>query len=148
MECRFSAPPAIIRCDCVHIPAREDTADDLRTDPKRFFDSLGQAEQDRVFTRAGAEAIRLGADIGQVVNARRGMTTATVQGREVLATTEGTTTRSRTGVNLGAADSTQQAGDRYRRATRVRLMPESIIAQAAGNRDEAIRLLRRYGYLR
>lgn len=137
------------RCDCIHIPARENTADDLRTDPRRFFASLSPAEQDRIFTKAGSEAIRLGADPAQVVNARRGMTTATVNGQQVSATTEGTTTRGRSGSLLGADETTtKQAGDRYRRATRVRLMPESIIAQAAGDRDAAIALLRRYGYIR
>lgn len=60
------------KCDCRHVPSTEDHADDLRTDPKAYFQSLEQAEQDRVFTKAGAQAIRDGADLGQVVNARRG----------------------------------------------------------------------------
>jgi hypothetical protein len=67
------------RCDCTAVPAREDTADDLRTDPRRYFDSLSTAEQSRQFTVAGAEAIRSGADIAQVVNARSGMYSAAGQ---------------------------------------------------------------------
>jgi hypothetical protein len=110
------------RCDCVHIPTREDSADDLRTDPRRYFDSLSAAEQDRTFTKAGAESIRSGADIGQVVNARRGMQTATVFGREARVTT------------VGAGRG-------------VRLMPEQILLEASGNRDEAIRLLKLHRYL-
>jgi hypothetical protein len=51
------------RCDCRHVPSPEDAADDIRTDPRLYFDSLSRAEQDRVFTLAGAQAIRDGADI-------------------------------------------------------------------------------------
>ncbi|MFI6238348.1 hypothetical protein ACIBEF_00550 [Micromonospora sp. NPDC050795] len=106
------------RCDCLHIPAREDTADDLRTDPRRYFESLTAAEQDRLFTVAGAEAIRSGADIAQVVNARRGVYTA--GGRKFTRTNAG---------------------------KRPRLMPEQILREANGDRSEAQRLLRRFGYI-
>lgn len=58
-------------CDCRHIPSTEALAGDLTTDPQAYFDSLSRAEQDRTFTAAGAEAIRDGADMGRVVNARR-----------------------------------------------------------------------------
>lgn len=63
-------------CDCIHIPTVEDAADDLTTDPDEYFASLAEDDQDRIFTKSGAEALRDGADIGQVVNARRGMTAA------------------------------------------------------------------------
>jgi hypothetical protein len=111
------------RCDCRHIPAAEDTAGAQTTDPRRYFDSLSADEQDRAFTRAGAQAIRDGADLAQVVNARRGMKTA--GGR--LITTESTT--------------------RHGRAVRGRPMPEQIYRDAGGDRDEAIRLLKQHGYL-
>lgn len=118
------------------------------TNPSRFFDSLSAAEQDRVFTRAGAEAIRAGADISQVVNARRGMQSASAFGREVLVTTEGTTVRGQAGRRLGAREEgRRREGARYRSAVRIRLMPEQILAEAGGNRDEAVRLLRVHGYL-
>jgi hypothetical protein len=124
------------RCDCIHIPATEDQADDLRTDPQAYFDSLSEAEQNRVFTNAGAAAIRDGANLGRVVNARRGMTTTAsgrlttqrVMGRDVFTTTEGTRRR--------------RGG-----APPVRLMPEAIYLEARGSRDEAIRLLRLHGYI-
>ncbi|MET0426268.1 MAG: hypothetical protein ABW046_20535 [Actinoplanes sp.] len=163
------------RCDCIHIPGREDTTGDERTDPKAFFSSLSPAEQDRVFTKAGAEAIRLGADIGQVVNARRGaagLTTAgarltaaeakmlrggrdvghletrTVFGHQLYVTTEGTTARGLAGVRRGAkVDGVKTGGARYRSARAPRLMPESILAIAGNDRDEAKRLLKRFGYL-
>jgi hypothetical protein len=110
-------------CHCRHIPAAEDAAGDLRTDPRKVFDAMSQAEQDRVFTAAGAQALRDGADMGRVVNARRGMYTA---GGHRL-TTEATTRRG-TG-------------------KRIRLMPEQIYAEAEGDRDEAIRLLRLHGFI-
>lgn len=162
------------RCDCVHIPGRESMTGDLRTDPKAFFRSLSATEQDRVFTKAGAEAIRLGADIGQVVNARRGalgltpagaritaaeaqelrggravgqLQTRDVFGRQLFVTTEGTTTRGLAGVRLGAKVDGVKDGGRYRSAKAPRLMPESILAIAGKDRDEAVRLLKRFGYL-
>lgn len=166
------------RCNCTQIPASEDTAGDLRTDPQAYFDSLSKEEQDRIFTKAGARAIRDGADMGQVVNARRGMTTAgrdefgnrigrlaptRVFGRDVFTTTEGTTTRGLAGQRLideGARLSGEtaetvlrrsRAGDVTRTVTRQRvqvprLMPESIY-QLAESRADAVRLLRRFGYI-
>ena len=108
------------RCDCVHIPSREAVGGDMALDPRRTFDALSEAEQDKVFGKAGAEAIRKGVDIARVVNARRGMQTA-ADGR--LYTTEA-------------------AGKRPR------LMPEQILREAGGSRDEALRLLRLHGYIR
>lgn len=43
------------------------------TDPMDRFNRMSEAEQDRVFGHADAQAIRDGADIYQVVNAHRGM---------------------------------------------------------------------------
>jgi hypothetical protein len=163
------------RCDCVHIPANEDMAGDLRTDPAAYFRSLSAAEQDAAFTKAGAEAIRAGADIGQVVNARRGargltpagarLTDAEAQmlrggldrgrlqsvdvfGQQVFVTTEGTTTRGLAGQRLGAKQTgTKQQGARYRSARTPRLMPESLMQIAGDDRAELVRLLRRFGYI-
>jgi hypothetical protein len=117
------------------------------TDPKAYFDSLSREGQDEVFGAGDAEAIRLGADMNQVVNARRGMQTASLFGRDVRVTTEGTTTRGLAGQRLGARQTTSKnADDRYRRATRVRLMPEQILRDAR-DRGDAIRLLKQHGYL-
>lgn len=137
------------RCDCTHQSViSADAANDRLTKPKAYFDSLTEAEQNRTFTNAGAEAIRLGADPSQVVNARRGMQTASVFGRDVQITTEGTTTRGLAGQRLGARDTgIHRAGDRYRTAQAPRLMPEQILRDAHGDREEAIRLLRRFGYI-
>lgn len=123
------------RCDCYHLPAPSDP-DKVRdliaiNSPDRYFESLDRAEQDRIFTKAGAEAIREGADISRVVNARRGMRKAQMRGRDVLVTTEATTRR----------------GRRVGQVRGPRLMPESIFEIAGDDRAEALRLLRLHGYL-
>ncbi len=112
------------RCDCRHIPSTENLAGDLRTDPRAAFESMTSAAQDATFTKDGAEAIRKGADISQVVNARAGMSTAQVFGRQELATTIGP-----------------------RAGKKVRLMPESIL-ELANSDAEALRLLKAHGYVR
>lgn len=144
-------------CDCRHIPASESVAGDLAVDPRAYFDSLTAAEQDKAFTKAGAEAIRSGADVGQVVNARRGMYTS--QGQ--LLTREGTTSRGRAFQALRDGGTQQELAGTARRitatspemrvitrtrATQARLMPETI-GQIATDRDNYLRLLRANGYL-
>lgn len=131
------------RCDCRHIPASEATSRDLTTNPHAYFESLSEAEQDRIFTKAGARAIRDGADMNQVVNARRGMAKAQVGGRKVLVTTEGTTARGVAGARLGDL---RKSGERYRRSGRPRVMPETIY-EVAEDREDAIRLLRANGFI-
>lgn len=151
------------RCDCLHIPASEDAAGELTTDPKAYFNSLSTAEQDKTFGKAGAQAIRDGADISQVVNVRTGMQTASVGGREVLITTTGTTKRGYFAYVQRAMDAQRGQDTQYtaqrvgrrgyvknsveRRAARPRLMPEQIYRIAGGDREEAIRLLAGNGYL-
>lgn len=56
------------RCDCQHIPASEQVAGDLTTDPYEYFRSLSEKDQDRLFGKWNAQGIRDGADIFQVVN--------------------------------------------------------------------------------
>lgn len=132
------------RCRCTHIPSTENVAGDIRTDPQAYFDNLSRAEQDRAFTPAGAEAIRMGADLNQVVNARRGMQRAQVYGRKTLITTEGATARGLAGKSLG--DLAKVAGQRYRTTRIPRLMPETILDHASSPED-ALRLLKRFGYV-
>lgn len=166
--------------DCVHVATSLSAArrEGLVDDPKKYFDSLTPAEQDKAFTKAGAQAIRDGADIGQVVNARRGMSTAgrdqfgtrvgrmaaeKVFGQDVFTTLEGTTTRGVAGQRL-IAEGGRLAGAQSETVKRIsgtgvvervvtrqrvqipRLMPESIY-QLAKDRADAIRLLRRFGYI-
>lgn len=141
----FERHPA---CRCAHIPAMEDDAESILTNPNKYFEALSRSEQDRVFTPAGAEAIRLGAAVTQVVNARRGMVTAQQNprgwipkgrmeavrmfGRDVFVTTEGVTKNGVYGKTRGKRP--------------VRLMPESILS-IAKDRDDAIRLLTLYGFI-
>lgn len=106
------------RCDCRHLPIAGFVPDGMQVRPRAYFDSLERAEQDRIFTRAGAEAIRDGADMARVVNARRGMQEAD-----------------------GRLFTTEAAG------RRPRLMPEQIYRDAR-DREDAIRLLRLHGYIR
>ncbi len=107
------------RCDCRHVPSLENRAGDFTTDPQALVDR-GQLTD---LTKAERDALTEGADLTRVVNARRGS--------KGMTTTEGTT----------------RAGQ-FRRETglRVRLTPEGIYREAE-DRTDAIRLLRRHGYL-
>jgi hypothetical protein len=129
-------------CRCVHIPSGEDS-DAPETNPQKYFDKLSPAEQDRVFGKAGAEAIRAGADMGQIVNARLGITTATVGGRQVQVTTQGTSRKSYMATVRKAIDAERGT----RSVKRPRLMPEAINRIANGDRDMARRLLISNGYI-
>lgn len=140
------------RCDCRHIPAAE-AADDWTVDTKQYFDSLPNEEQDRLFTEAGAKAIRLGADPAQVVNAEKGVSVVTAYGVDVLRTLEGTTKRGIAGKRLGEegfAKTTGLKSSRYAHARTPRLMPEEIFRQAerlGWDREEVLRQLKRFAYV-
>lgn len=120
-------------CLCVHVPTVEAQARGIMRSPRGYFDSLSTAEQDRVFTRAGAEAIRDGANMGRVVNARRGMQTAG----------ESRTTVDAQGRVVNERHRTLAGPLTHRR----RLMPEEIYRRAGDDREAALRLLRQNGYL-
>lgn len=66
----------VSNCDCRHIPATENLAGELTTDTKAAIAS-GQITG---LTKADTAAIDRGADIGQVINAHRGMRTASRPG--------------------------------------------------------------------
>lgn len=130
-------------CDCTVAPRRPGDAWEPAT-PKSLFEQMPPAQQQRAFGEAGAKAIREGADIGQVVNARRGMATVTRYGRQVQATREGTTRRGLYGARTRRFQ--KVPGSRYAQAKTPRLMPEEIY-RLADDREHAIRLLQKYGYL-
>ena len=119
----------VSNCDCLALPSDYRHADRLVTDPGEAFESMTSAERQRAFTKAGAEAIGLGADMGRVVNARSGMSTAQVFGRD-----------------LAVTPALRRQYGRGPRGENVRLMPESI-AQIATSPDGHLRLLRLYGYI-
>lgn len=119
-------------CDCVHVPVQSwEEAHDLGlvSSPREAFDK-GSI---RDLTAAETKAIEDGADIPAVVNSSSGIYTADLFGRRVKATTYGTTRRS--------------AWRKANPTRLVRLRPEAIYRIADGDRDEAVRLLRVYGYI-
>lgn len=146
----------------------------FHTSPEAYFESLSKADQDHAFTKAGAEAIRNGANPTSVVNARRGaygigysghynipvpvgthnsLRPLTIGKRpdgsplQVFATTEGTTRRGSFGSSEIRRTNEAIKDGRYRRSTTVRLMPEQIIKMAGTDRARLRELLIRYGYM-
>ena len=130
------------RCDCVHVPTTRTEAaesEGLVHDPYAYFESLSESAQDKTFGKAQAQAIRDGADLFQVVNARRGMSYAGVsadgsrRGQKVVSdfTREGTTRRALWG-------GTNPRGKR--------LTPDAIYAQGLP-REATLDLLAKHGYL-
>ena len=113
------------RCQCTHAPSARDDADNLVDSPMELFEGMTPEQQDRTFGRAGAQAIRDGSDIYRVVNARLGLYTADVGGRQVLAT--------------------RSARKQVKR--KIRIMPEEIY-RVARDREDALRLLRVNGFIR
>jgi hypothetical protein len=157
----FKRHPA---CKCTAAPIKGDGDDapaGLFNSPAEYFDSLSAAEQDRIFTAPGAQALRDGADFSSVVNARRGAYAVPARGgktppfgfrngKPVKAYTgEGTTLRGSFGrAQYRRNQEAQKAvGDRYRRTTTRRLTPEGIYSVAGGDRVKALKLLSFYGYM-
>lgn len=113
------------RCDCTHAATTAVKAletEGLIHDPYEYFRSLSPEDQDKAYTKAGAQAIRDGGDIFQVVNSRRGTTPGG------LTTTEGTSRRGNFGKNGP------------------RLTPEAIYGKGL-NREQTLKELERYGYI-
>lgn len=126
------------RCKCRHVPAvdRDSVRKELQ-DPRAAFDAMSHEEQNTAFGKAGAEAIRLGADIGQVVRARRGMEPVgrgkfTGPRRTVMTTTEG----------MGRYGWTRIIGGKKRRLT-----PEAIMQLVGNDRERTIKALTDNGYI-
>lgn len=107
-------------CDCRMIPSTENVAGDMTTDPLAAI----KAGQVRGLSQADTKAIvEDGADMGRVINAHRGMATEQAAGRTVKTT------------KVLAKDFGP-----------VRLRPETIY-QMTGNRDDALKLLKKFGYI-
>lgn len=134
------------KCDCGMEPMTHDEWKSRETaqSPEDLFKAMTPEERRKRFGTAGADALENGADMGQVVNARRGMAT-TSTGKRV--TTEGTTKRGIGAKALKAQGFQKSAGSRYERVKEARLMPEQILKQAHGNRDLQLALLRKHGYI-
>ena len=134
------------KCDCVHVQSTATAAantEGLVHDPYDYFKSLSRADQDSHYTKAGAQAIRDGGDIFQVVNSRRGMKYAgesadgSRRGQKVLGsfTSEGTTKRG----NFRATSGDLTRGKR--------LTPDAIYKLNGDNRAAALKDLEKYGYI-
>lgn len=148
------------RCDCIHLPTEIAKAGKLEQDPEAMYARMSATERTRAgFTKGDQAAIANGADINAVVNAHRGLYTTTVGGRRIQATREGTTVRGLFGrfevdgdgrlrERTSAELESRRFGSRHIRAARApRLTPEQIYRIAGDNRAEAVRLLRRNGYI-
>ncbi|MEJ6019867.1 hypothetical protein [Corynebacterium sp. H113] len=128
-------------CDCSQVPVREGSSDKFEGpafDPKAAFESMSRADQDRLFTKAGAEAIRDGADVSQVVNANQGMSAV---GDRL--TTSGSTRRGGAIRYYLAQDDVPIGTPQFDR-----LSVPQIMRWTGGNPDGRIALLYRHGYLR
>lgn len=138
------------KCDCVNLPSRSGgwaRAEGFITDPMDAY----RAGEIRDLTAAQVKAISEGADIGQVVNAYRGIsTTSTETAKSIRMRLKAQTRASerRPPVPAGQPDLLAFMGT-SRRATAPPVIPtpEGIYQHAAGDRDEAIRLLREWGYI-
>lgn len=112
-------------CDCRHIPGQESTAAEFRVDPYAYFRGLPTAEQDRLFGKNDAQAIRDGGDIYRVVNTRsRGL----------------------------ADDALKSSGDRRgwqsrRWDTPSKMTVDDVYRAAGSDRARAVRLLEENGFI-
>ena len=128
-------------CDCTQVPVpdwSQDTFEGPAFDPVAAFEELPASEQDRLFTKAGAEAIRSGADIAQVVNSRSGMSHVGDSYTRV-----GSTARGKAVQYFVGEDGKLRKQVNYRR-----LSVPKIVEMTEGNPDGRIALLYRHGYLR
>lgn len=125
--------------DCTMMPARN--ADWAKAEGF-IFDPMDAYRRGEIkdLNAGQIEALENGADIGQVVNAYRGMSATT----PALVTPEGISRRGIAGKSLG--NFARETGARYSTSQTPRLTPEAIY-QLAGNRTEAIALLRTHGYI-
>lgn len=134
------------RCKCTHIPASEAIAGQWQADPRAYFDTLTDEQRIKLMgSKANAQAVLDGADMGQIINAykrSRGMSFAQVS--PITRTKAGKFTSAGTTRRAGAAQ--QQAALRRNGRLQQRLMPESI-AQIAKDPEDRLRLLRLYGWI-
>lgn len=118
------------RCDCQHRPAHENER------PAGYTETVTPA-QIKDLTKGQQAAIADGGNVNQVINSHRG--------NSGMTTSEGTTRR---GVYGGYRRSPDGSLTRVQRGEKVppRLTPEAVYRVSA-SREEAVSLLKRYGYL-
>lgn len=133
------------RCDCGMEPMT-DAEWKVSKSPEDLFREMSPAEQRKRLGAAGVKALEAGADLGQIINARRGMTTAVTGRGPMRVTTEGTTKRG-IGAKAMGAPFEKVPGQRYTRAREARLMPETIFKLARDNREHQVAMLKKHGYI-
>lgn len=138
-------------CDCTMIPA----AGERRVEAQDPAELIARMRADhparlrRSLSEGDARALDHGADLNQVVNARRGMTTAAGPGRRISVTSEGTTRRGLAGRRL-ISEAGARKGARYATARAPRLTPAQVFREASLNGwddAEVTRQLVRFGYI-
>lgn len=154
-------------CACTAVPTAGQSPFGSKrlSNPSEYFESLSRAEQDRIFTLAGAQAIRDGADIFSVVNARRGASgisfsgaigrgnTVPLSGRRLIPVQIGVKPDGSPLMAYTTSEGTTRLGqfgrrtDATRRSQSLRLMPEQIYRMAGNDPIRVLELLRRYGYI-
>lgn len=121
-------------CDCIGLPAAEVIEPQS---PKAMFDEMDDAGLKKSgWSDADVKAIRDGADIYQVTNARRELHSVSVAGQQLQATRVGTTKRGLAGKRLGKRG--------------IRLTPASLYSEAGRlgwSRDELLNQMKRHGYI-
>lgn len=140
-------------CDCVQVPCRgEEWVSEQ--DPGKLMAQMRSehpASLKKSLTEGDLRALDHGADLNQVVNAHRGMSTADAYGKTVRATSEGTTKRGVAGKRLIAEAGARRApGSRYSSARAPRLTPAQLFEEAESENwadDEIVRQLKRFGYI-
>lgn len=136
-------------CDCTMIPA----AGPERVEPQDPAELIGQMRADheaklrRSLTAGDLRALENGADLNQVVNAHRGMSTAAGAGRRLKVTPEGMTRHGLAGRRLSAegAAKSGRPGARSPRLTPAQVFDEA--ARENWGREEIVRQLTRFGYI-
>ncbi|ONI86932.1 hypothetical protein ALI144C_09765 [Actinosynnema sp. ALI-1.44] len=131
------------RCDCGMLPVTRGQWESHRdNNPKALFAAMTRAQQDKAFGHGDAEAIRAGADIGRVVNARRPGALYVAGGHEY--TRDATTVR---GAGRQMGQLSRRPGDRYR-STQLARPTAAQLVNTASDDAELRQLLRRFDYLR
>lgn len=134
----YYAQTAFLRhpqCDCTHVPAA-DAQGGAALNPHEYLDGLSDEQLARALgSKANAQAWRDGADVNQLINAYRSKGGVQTAQNGWRFTTEGTARR---GAGRQAMTAAGMKG--------ARLMP-STIYEIAKDRDEALRMLRAFGWI-
>jgi DNA-binding phage protein len=140
-------------CDCTMDPVAVGSGFVTGADPRELLEQMRASHPQylrKSMSEGDLKALEHGADLNQVINAHRGMTTAAGPGRQVQVTTEGTTKRGFAGQRLIREAGAKRGTGRYSTARTPRLTPAQVFEEASlgsWSRDEVVRQLKRFGYI-